>query len=233
MKTYVIALRNLVPVATQRAIAAAGLAVLTCSALLPAAYAQPVYRIIGPDGRVTYSDKPPPAVTAGKASPAPSTQAGGTSASPLDGLPFELRQIASRFPVTIYTGQACVPCASGRALLNGRGVPFIEKTVTTAEDVQALVRLTGESGLPVATIGSQQLKGFSDTEWSQYLDAAGYPKTSLLPAGYRAPPATPLVVISPVRDTAAQGPATASVPQQPRTAPPPAPAEANPSGIRF
>ena len=110
-----------------------------------------------------------------------------------------------------------------------RGVPFTEKSVTTTEDSQALQRLSGENSLPFATIGGQQLKGFSDAEWTQFLNAAGYPATSILPGSYRQAAATPLVTVSaaPATTAAAPAPARAAAPAQT------APAAASPSGIRF
>jgi glutaredoxin len=185
--------------------------------------AQPVYRSVGPDGRVTYSDKPPPAAKA--VTPA-AAEGAGTAA-----LPYELRQVANRYPVTLYTGDNCVPCGSGRAYLASRGIPFSEKTVTTPEDQEALQRLSGGNGLPLLTIGAQQLKGFSDAEWGQFLDAAGYPRSSQLPSGYRAPAATPLVVLQRPAESAAAPEAAASAPAA-RPAPAPR-APANPAGIRF
>ena len=189
--------------------------------------AQPVYRIVGPDGKVTFSDKPPlvPATKGKVYSAASPAGSGGASSS----LPFELRQVSQKYPVTLYTGENCGPCQSARSMLITRGVPFSEKTVTTAEDSQALQRLSGESSLPFATIGSQQLKGFSDAEWTQFLNAAGYPASSALPSTYRQPAATPLVAVA-----AAPAAATPAVPaRQAAQAPQPAPAIANPSGIRF
>jgi glutaredoxin len=136
--------------------------------------------------------------------------------------------VAQKFPVTLYTGENCSPCQSARSMLTARGVPFAEKTVTTVEDSQALQRLSGESSLPFATIGGQQLKGFSDAEWTQFLNAAGYPATSVLPSSYRQSAATPLI-------TLAAAPSATAVPALPMRAavPQPAPAAANPSGIRF
>lgn len=201
-----------------------------------AAQAQAVYRIVGPDGRVTFSDQPPPepAGRGGKpaaaASPGGTAQAGGGSP-----LPYELRQVATRYPVTLYAAPNCAPCDAGRSFLNGRGVPFTEKTVTTPQDVEALNRLSGGYGsVPALSIGGQQLKGYSEAEWAQFLDAAGYPRTSQLPPGYRAPAASPLVMVQ-------QPPAPATRPAAPQPVeaaaqtPPPAagPAPSNPAGIRF
>jgi glutaredoxin len=194
----------------------------------PLSQAQQVYRIVGPDGKVTFSDQPPPAASSGKVSAA-NTSGGAAAASA--GLPFELRQIASRFPVTLYSGDNCGPCGAARALLTNRGIPFVERTVTTNEDIKALQRLSGDAGLPFATIGGQQLKGFSDVEWTQFLNAAGYPATSALPASYRPPAPSPLVTVA-APPAAANGAAAGRPAAAPAPAAPP-PAADNPAGIKF
>lgn len=211
----------------------AGVALVGCAA----AMSQTVYRVVGPDGRVTFSDQPPVAAPAsGVTAAAPGGGSGAAGAA----LPYELRQVANRYPVTLYTGPDCVPCGSGRALLNGRGVPFAEKTVTTNDDIAALKRLSGETALPFLTIGGQQLRGYSDTEWGQFLDAAGYPKTSQLPSAYRNPPASPLVASqTPAPSTSGTPPQGAERPiivNRGVAAPAPAPTgptRDNPAGIRF
>ena len=156
-----------------------------------------------------------------------------------------MQQIASRYPVTLYTGDNCGPCASGRNLLNARGIPFAERTVNTPDDVAALQRMSGDISLPFMTIGAQQIKGYSDTEWTQFLDAAGYPKTSQLPPGYRASAPTPFVAVQrPV--SAAPGAAAATTGgtsgestgdtfnTRPRPAATPTPVpNTNPANIRF
>jgi len=204
---------------------------LVVAGLLPfAAAAQQVFRIVGPDGKVTFSDKPPPASTNARVT---ATSTEGSRGVATATLPFELRKVAGQYPVTLYTGDNCGPCSSARSMLTTRGVPFAEKSVTTNEDTQALQRLSGESVLPFLTIGSQQLKGFSDAEWTQFLDAAGYPKASMLPASYRQAAATPLVTVSAPAATAAQ-PGTARAAAAPAPAPvAPGPTADNPTGIRF
>jgi len=202
------------------------LAVAACGLFSSLAQAQQVYRIVGPDGKVTFSDQPPPAATGAKVSAA---NAGGSGNSASTGLPFELRQVASKYPVTLYSGNNCAPCASARSMLTNRGIPFSERTVTTNEDLKALERLSGDTSLPFATIGSQQLKGFSDVEWTQFLNAAGYPPASILPPSYRPPAPTPLVAVAaaPAANTGAARPAAPAP-----AAPPPPPAD-NPAGIKF
>ncbi|MES2191679.1 MAG: glutaredoxin family protein [Pseudomonadota bacterium] len=204
-------------------------AVAATGLLLTAAHAQQVYRIVGPDGKVTFSDKPPPAASNAKVTAGTSASGGGSGGS---ALPFELRQVASRYPVTLYTSSTCGPCGSARNMLNARGIPFTEKTVNTPADAQALQRISGDNALPFATIGGQQLKGYSDAEWTQFLNAAGYPATSALPSGYRQAAATPLVVAAtPPAATPAAG---AGSQDAERPAPPPVQAApGNPAGIKF
>jgi glutaredoxin len=213
---------------TIKSVASCALSVLALGAFSFNVQAQQLYRIVGPDGKVTFSDTPPPAasnakVTAGRGG---KFAADGPTGNP--SLPSELRAVATRYPVTLYTSKDCGPCGNARNMLSNRGVPFTEKLIESNQDIEALQRLSGENSLPFATIGAQQLKGYSDQEWSQYLDAAGYPKTSVLPANFRNPAPTPMVA------RAAPTPA-APVPEAapaPRAAAP-APAPANPAGIKF
>ena len=53
-------------------------------------FAQPVYRIVGPDGKVTFSDKPPAESSAKVTTPTAAAGRGAAGAA----LPFELRQVA-------------------------------------------------------------------------------------------------------------------------------------------
>ncbi|MFI5446272.1 glutaredoxin family protein [Polaromonas sp. UC242_47] len=211
--------------------AGSALLVLATGLFSSASQAQPVYRIVGPDGKVTFSDQPPPATTNAKVtSGSADGSKGGASAS----LPFELRKVAGQYPVTLYTGDNCGPCTSAKSMLTARGIPFAEKTVKTFEDTQALQRMSGDSSLPFLTIGSQQLKGFSDAEWTQFLDAAGYPKSSVLPASYRQAAATPLVTVNaPAAAPAARNDSAARSAEPATTPVAPPPSANNPSGIRF
>jgi glutaredoxin len=208
----------------RKALAAGALLIAAASA-----QAQAVYRIVGPDGKITFSDKPP---AAGTAKLSPASRDGKSADAGLQALPFELRQVVQRFPVTLYSAANCVPCGNGRNLLASRGIPFSERTVSSVEDNEALLRLSGESALPLLTIGGQQIKGFSDSEWNQFLTVAGYPASSALPASYRNPPVAPLVALQKPQESRLAPAATPTTAEQ-TTAPVPGNAVANPAGIRF
>jgi len=211
----------------RRFLTAGMLALVACTAV--DASAQQIYKIVGPDGRISFSDRPP-ADPGARARTAAVTVPGANGAN-LAGLPYELRQAASRYPVTLYTSPGCSTCATGRSMLMTRGVPFAEKTIASKEDIEAFKRM-GASTVPVLTIGSQQLKGFSDSEWDQFLDAAGYPKDSQLPPSYVPNPATPLVAVG----DSPRAPAPARQAASGQSAQPAASSETateNPAGIRF
>jgi len=213
------------------AVRTAALAALVAGAALSAglAHAQ-VFRIVGPDGKVTFSDRPPPDT---RASPAQAVTLGAGNSTPAAGLPIELRRVIGQYPVSLYTTGGCAPCDSGRNYLRQRGIPYTEHTVSTREDFAALQRLSGASNLPFMTIGAQHLPGFSEAEWSQYFDAAGYPKTSQLPPNYRQLEPRPLVA---VQQRTAPAPAERAAAPQPRAEAMPLaepPASDNPAGIRF
>lgn len=207
-----------------------GVLALTGSSVFDA-NAQQIYRIVGPDGRVTFSDQPPldPAARASAAR----AVALPSAASDTGSLPFELRQAATRYPVTLYTAPECAPCAVGRTMLTSRGIPFAERTVTSREDIEALRRLAGSLSLPLLTIGGQQIKGYSEPEWAQFLDAAGYPRTSQLPASYVQTRAAPLVDAQAAPEPRVARQAPAPRPAAAAAEPPAAPADENPGGIRF
>lgn len=213
------------------------LALATGMLISTSVLAQGVYRIVGPDGKVSYSDQPPasnapssgPAKAAGASAAAPASSAGGY-------MPQELKQAMGRYPVVFYAGKDCAPCDSGRNYLNSRGIPYTEKTVNSNDDVAALKRLSSATSLPMLAVGGQHIKGYSEVEWSQYLDAAGYPKKPALPASYRRPAPTPMVEAK-AADAAAPAngskrPAKASEVEAPAEVPVTAPVT-NPGGIRF
>ena len=190
-------------------------------ALLVALPSQALYKVVGPDGKVTYTDTPPPPSSGSKVSQLGANSGGIVEAA----LPLELRQAVQRYPVTLYAMKVCEPCDSARTLLRQRGVPFNEKLILSNEDTDALQRLSGGRDAPTLTIGGQVLRGLTPDQWNTYLDSAGYPRESRLPATYQYPSATPLT--EPPAPTVARQPAPAQQPPADSQIP------ASSTGIRF
>ncbi|AGX88000.1 glutaredoxin family protein [Candidatus Symbiobacter mobilis] len=201
---------------------------LWCCALVAAvcsaypAGAQTIYRSVDAKGRVVFSDKPP--ADTDNAQPLDIRGAAASDAVTTTGMPFALRQAVSQYPVTLYTTKGCVPCDGGRAWLQQRGVPFSEKLVQSPEDAKMLRQLFGSVSIPMLTVGAQHLRGFSEAEWVQNIDAAGYPQESQLPPGYSNP--APVALVPPKVPV----PARDAEPAQPTPA---TPSVAPPAGLQF
>jgi len=201
--------------------------VLGAALLLAASGVEAQFKVIGADGKVTYTDREP-SQPEGKVS-ALGAKAAVQAAEP--DLPFDLRQVTAKYPVTLYTTNgACEPCAQGRQYLKQRGVPFSERQAASSEDIDALEKISGGREAPTLTVGSQVLRGYAADSWGQYLDAAGYPRDSRLPATYQYRAATP---IAERRDAAVArgGAAAPPAPALPQATAPTAPAPSG--GIRF
>ena len=200
-------------------------ALLCCAAL---AHAQ-LYKSVGPDGRVTYSDTPPAAARQLETRPLPALAASGAA------LPYELAQVAKAQPVTLFSADKCAPCDAARSFLAARGVPYAEKTVASNDDIAALRAAGGDAQLPLLTIGRSKEKGFEEGAWNTALTAAGYPKSSQLPASWRNPaPQAAAPRSAPKPADAAEKPPAAIAPAMPAAASeaPPAAGKA-PPGFRF
>lgn len=184
------------------------------------------YKVVDPDGKITYTDRPVPPPAGGQVQ---TLRAGSSAAAPAGqaALPLDLRGPAGRFPVTLYTGAECAPCDTARLLLQQRGIPYAERSVVNDDDVAALQRLTGGRTLPSLTVGAQPLRGLLEADWQATLDLAGYPRTSRLPRGWVPGPATPLVARAPVPADGVQPPAVRPAAPAPAEPEPPA------GGIRF
>lgn len=179
---------------------------LPIAALFFALPSHALYKVVGPDGKVTYTDVAPQN-DGSRITPL----GANNTAPPVVSLPLELRQAVARYPVTLYTATNCQPCESARRVLRERGVPFGERTVTSNDDITAYNRVAGGTDLPGVTIGAQVLRGLSQEQWDSYLDAAGYPRRTQLPPNYQYPAATPLVERKEAPPRAAAAPAAPPV----------------------
>ena len=211
-------------------------AVPLCLLLVCGGPAEAQFKVVAPDGTVTYTDRPAAApgskVTQLRkdasvlAAPAPAAAPANTS---LVKLPYELRQVAERFAVVLYASADCAPCDAGRRMLVQRGVPFAERLIQSDEDQQALARISGARTVPVLAVGSQISRGWLESEWSANLDLAGYPRESRLPRDW------PVAVAAPLAARPAPEAATNLPPNLPPTPPAAAAPAQNPASgsVRF
>ncbi len=185
---------------------AVGLAVLAVATGV-LAQAQ-VYRYTEPDGRIVYTDRPPP-------SNARNVQTKRLSANFVETSEPSLaaQQASDRFPVTLFTFECGEVCQNAEALLNRRGVPYSTVNVQTDEQGRARMQsMTGDDRAPVLAVGDKIIvKGYNESRWQASLDEAGYPKT---PAPRRSVPGGRVTDTTPTPPPAAEGTRAIAPPQR-------------------
>src|SRR3979409_2741946 len=98
------------------------------------------YRWVDQDGRVHYTQTPPPPNA--RNVQRKSFRGGGVDVS---NLPYATQVAAKNFPVTLYTPPHCgAPCDQARALLVKRAVPFREVSAGSPKDADEAKRRSGK-----------------------------------------------------------------------------------------
>lgn len=209
---------------------------LVCAALAAGAASAQQYRWVDEQGRVRYTDAPPPAT-------AKSVQKLEIRAPQAEApqVPFELARLQKDFPVTLYTSPTCKEgCADARQALNKRGVPFKEMQVWNPETNEELKKVSGAAEVPTLVVGRSVHRGFEQSAFDSLLDSAGYPRAGVLPARAQKAPDTPEGYVAPGERPGAKpvAPETTAAPQ-PRgpydpgglVGPAPKPGQYDPSGL--
>ena len=144
--------------------------------------AQTVYKSVGPNGQVVYSDRAP---TSGhlektmKFADLPSSALPASAASfmeqfrrthPTDGA---LAAPASGSGATLYSAAWCGYCKKAKAWLASRGVAYQDVDVDTPSGMAALAQVTGgKGGIPVLVAKGQKINGFSTAAYDAIFPAA-------------------------------------------------------------
>jgi glutaredoxin len=145
-----------------------------------------LYRWTDERGRVHVTDTPPPPSARKAERKEYEAASGGASAG--GEVPYALRAAMQSNPITLYTAPNCRPCADARRLLNARGAPFREVSVVGQPHTEELRQLVGSLSVPALKVGASVQRGFEEAAYHTLLDAAGYPRTGILPARNQAEP---------------------------------------------
>lgn len=192
------------------------------------AAAQQLYRWTDERGRVHITDTPPPPSARSVQKKSYSSGGAASAAAPTS---YELQQAMKDFPVTLYTSPICKePCASARAALNRRGVPFREVQVWEEKTNTELKQVSGATQVPTLVVGRSVHKGFDQTSFDSLLDSARYPRAGILPARNQAMPPLPEGYVPPGEREAPQAEPVKPEPESPAPSGPYAPGGASPSG---
>jgi len=147
------------------------------------------YRWVDEQGRVHYSDTPPPPSAKGAQKKNLKGNAVGAQES------YELTKAMQESPVTLYTHPDCKDaCQMARNVLNRRGVPFKEVQTFDPQGLEKLKAVSGGITVPVMVVGALVEKSVSEAAFNNALDVAGYPRPGVAKAReQKAPPPPPIV----------------------------------------
>jgi glutaredoxin len=159
---------------------------LVAAALLAAASsaAGQVYRWTDSSGKTHFTDRPPPASAKDVQMKRAAEPTEGDDAAKSAHEPYALQHARQTSPVKLYSAPSCAAaCEEARALLTARGVPFTEVSVASEAALAQLKEASGATSVPVLVVGSTVERGFDPGAYQRSLDAAGYPKSGVLPRG--------------------------------------------------
>jgi glutaredoxin len=132
---------------------------------LPAA--ETMYKSVGPDGRVTYSDRPP---TDGLIEKTMTFENLPSSPLPESTVTYveQLRKMKASSPsniatsgIVLYSAAWCGYCKQAKAYLAGKRIPYQEFDVDTRNGMAAYAQAGGRKGVPLLLADGQRVQGFS------------------------------------------------------------------------
>ncbi len=167
-----------------------------------------LYKWVDQDGKVTYSDVPPPkdAKDAKQKSFSDNITPGESD------LPYSVKDAMKRNPVTLYANACGEVCDQARAMLNARGIPFADLNPETNKVAYEKLKEAAGGRVPTLMIGTQVLSGFLESGWQDALSSAGYPLNNPRPIRPAATPARPAAAPTPTTPAPAPSPAPAPAP---------------------
>lgn len=157
---------------------------LSCSATA-LAESDTVYKTLDPNGRVVYSQSPPPASKG--ASNAAVMEFSHLPASPLSAETLKFRaemekSMAAKAtagyapPVNsnavLFSAKWCGYCKLAKAYLQKGGYAYLELDIDTPEGMRSFVQVQPKSGIPVLLKDGKRINGFSSQAYDRLLQAS-------------------------------------------------------------
>ena len=145
-------------------------------ALAISASADSVYKAVGPDGEVTYSDKPP----ANRAR-TDTLEFRNLPSSPLPAEVLRFREqlersaqgriSAARAPragdVTLFTASWCSHCKRAKTHLAAAQINYIEHDIENMDGMRAFIGVGGRGGVPLLVAGDRRVQGYSTAAYDR------------------------------------------------------------------
>ena len=136
--------------------------------------AQTMYKSVGPDGRIVYSDRPPVEGRLEKTinfEHLPSSPLPGATSSYLEQLRKTVTAPSANTVskgVVLYSASWCGFCKKAKAYLAGNGISYQEFDVDTKDGMAAFAQAGGGKGVPLLVADGQRIQGFTPAAYDAF-----------------------------------------------------------------
>ena len=142
--------------------------------LLPSTLLAEMYKYVDENGKVVYTDTPPPGKKSKKLDLKINTFSAPPEVSSLGNPPRQTAgATAGAAKVRMFTTTWCGYCKQARAYLRARGIAFEDIDVEASAAGNAEYRALGGRGVPVILVGNQRMDGYSEGSLAGLLKQAG------------------------------------------------------------
>ena len=144
-------------------------------------HAEALYKVIGADGRVTYTDRPP---ADGKSTTVLQFADAPTSKLPESVLKYQAelakgmqnrlaqaKKLDTGGPATLFSASWCGYCTQAKAYLRNKGIVFRELDIDTPDGGRAYFEAGGQRGVPLILADGKRLSGFSSGAYDHFFAA--------------------------------------------------------------
>jgi glutaredoxin len=146
------------------------IATLAILVLVPLAPFADMYKWVDENGKVHYTDTPPPGKKARKLDLKVNSISGPAIVSTV-GNPGSATSSAK---IRLYTTTWCGYCKKAKAYLQARGTPFQEIDVENSAQGRSEFSALGGRGVPVILVGNQRMDGYREGTLAGLLKQAGF-----------------------------------------------------------
>ncbi|MDP3032408.1 MAG: glutaredoxin family protein [Rhodocyclaceae bacterium] len=130
-----------------------------------------LYKSVGPDGKISYSDQPPrqgQVVMTRTFEVGPSTSLPPSAADQLERMKSAKTAAAPAAGVVLYSAAWCGYCQKAKAYLADKRIPYREVDIDTKDGLATFAQAGGGKGVPLLTAGTQRVQGFSVAAYNAF-----------------------------------------------------------------
>ena len=146
-----------------------------------AARAETLYKVVGSDGRITYTDRPPAdgkSTTTLKFADAPSSplpdsvlKYQAALQKSMQNRLAQAKKIDSISMPTLYMATWCGYCTKATAYLRAKGIRYREVDIDTPDGGRAYFEAGGQRGVPLLIADGKRQTGFNDGAYDYFFSA--------------------------------------------------------------